>query len=442
MWSDAWFDAELERNIECTDDEKAPSVSYGRPAKTGKSARYSLAPTLADTLRAERPGARVVTLSMKARSAIGLAGRGGDAVTWFDEAPGVMSFMTSAAFAAKPVPVVQAFLKANPFDAEVGRTWTLRDPAASYRFRDAGLGERPPAPWTGLFPHPIKGANPDASLGLWRASPFSDAYLGRMAAALVDQLQLGQRNATDFLGVGFSSTDVVGHSFGPDSREVEDTVARLDDALGALIAHLDARVGRGNYVLALSADHGVGHPPVAKGANKVATEDVRERIEETLVERFGPRSGRYVLGGGDFVRLAEGVMARLAGDPAAMRAVEAAVREIPGMERILRVDQLSAASPDPLVRAAALSHFPGRTGDLVIIPKPHWQLAGRLVGGATHGSPYDYDQRVPVILFGTGVRPGRYAQSATPADIAPTLARLAGVSLPKAEGRVLQEALR
>jgi predicted AlkP superfamily pyrophosphatase or phosphodiesterase len=442
MWSDAWFDAGSQRNIECTDDEKAPIVSYGRPAKLGKSGRRNLVPTLADTMRADRAGTRVVTLSMKARSAIGLAGQGGDAVTWFDEVPGVMSFMTSAAFAAAPVPAVQTFLKKFPIETEVGRSWALREPASAYTFRDAGLGERPPLPWTGLFPHDIKGATADASLGLWRASPFSDAYLGRMAAWMVDEFQLGQRDATDFLGIGFSATDVVGHSFGPGSREVEDTVARLDDTLGALIAHLDARVGRGRYVLALSADHGVGHPPVAKGANKVATEDVRERIEETLIERFGPRSSRYVLGGTDFLRLAEGVMAKLAADPAAMRAIEETVMDIPGIDRILRVDQLSVASPDPLVRAAALSHYPGRTGDLVVVTEPHWQLAGRAVGGSTHGSPYDYDQRVPVILFGAGIRAGRYSQTATPADIAPTLAHLAGVALPKAEGRVLKEGLR
>jgi predicted AlkP superfamily pyrophosphatase or phosphodiesterase len=442
MWADAWWDPKEQRNVECTDDEKAATVSYGRPSKLGKSAHRSLVPTLADVLRERQPAGRVVTLSMKARSAIGLAGRGGDAVTWFDEASGVMSFTTSRAFAQQPVAAVEAFLKASPFGAEVGRSWTLRDPAGSYRSRDAGLGERPPAPWSGLFPHEIKGANPDASTALWRASPFSDAYLGAMAAALVDQFRLGQRESTDFLGVGFSATDIVGHAFGPDSREVEDTTARLDDTLGALIAHLDARVGRSNYVLAFSADHGVGHPPVAKGAKKVATEDVRERIEETLLERYGPRSGGYVQGGGDFVRLADGVGTRLAADADTMRAVEAAVAQIPGIERVLHVSELSLTSADRLVRAAALSHFPGRTGDLVIVPKPYWQLAGRATGGSTHGSPYDYDQRVPVILFGAGIRPGRYSADATPADIAPTLARLAGVTLSKADGRVLKEALR
>src|SRR6185436_16889761 len=110
MVADNWWEAQSRRLIECTDDEKAPVVSYGRPSKLGKSARNSMAPSLADELRGQKPGARVVTLSMKARSAIGLAGHGGDAVTWFEEAVGVGSFVTSRTFSTDQVPAVRTFL--------------------------------------------------------------------------------------------------------------------------------------------------------------------------------------------------------------------------------------------------------------------------------------------------------------------------------------------
>jgi hypothetical protein len=188
----------------------------------------------------------VVSLSLKARSAIGLAGKGGDAVTWFEEAAGVGSFMTSTAFSAGPVAAVKAFIERDPFEKEFGPLWTLRDSADQYRFPDAGVGERPRAPRIGLFPHATKGLtdNRNDAFNLWRESPFSDAYLGRMAIALVDAFALGQREGTDFLGVGFSAMDTVGHPFGPESRELEDTAARLDDALAGLIRHLDARIGR------------------------------------------------------------------------------------------------------------------------------------------------------------------------------------------------------
>ncbi len=451
MIADTWWNADEKSVIECTDDGTSPSVSYGRPSGWGKSGRNLLVPTIGDQLREQQRDSRVVALSMKARGAIGLAGHGGAAVTWFEETPGVGGFMTARAFAAQPVVPVKAFIERDPYEKEFGRAWTLRDAADAYRFADAGIGERPAAPWTGVFPHEprIAGSAPerwnaDNEMALWRSSPYSDAYLGRMAIALIDAFALGQRDATDVLGVSFSATDFVGHSFGPDSREVEDTVARLDDTLGALIAHLDARVGRTNYVLALSADHGASPIAVTKDAGRVATEDIRERIEEILTTHFGPRTGgRYTLAGGDNVTLAPGVMARLRTQPAAMSAIERAVTAIPGVDRVLRRDALSEQSSDAIVRAAALSAMEGRSGDLIIITKPYWYLTSRNTTTATgHGTGYDYDQRVPVILFGAGIKAGQYDNAATPADIAPTLARLANVALPKAEGRVLAEALR
>jgi predicted AlkP superfamily pyrophosphatase or phosphodiesterase len=447
MVANLWWDRETRRSIDCTEDDRVQPVTYGRGSKIGQSARRSMTPSLGDELRTQRPGGRVVTLSLKARSAIGLAGHGGDAVTWFDERVGVGSFVTSRAFSARPVPAVRAFLSRDSFEKDFGRVWTLRDPPETYRNADAGVGERPRQPWTGVFPHEIRGAtgSRNDAVALWRASPFGDAYLGRMAAAMMDAFQLGRRDTTDFLGVSLSASDTVGHPFGPASRELEDTVARQDDVLGALIAHLDRTVGRERYVLALSSDHGVSDVPVTRGAGRVASEDVRERIEDILVTRFGPPPAktRYIVAASDFIRFADGVFDRVRADAGLMASIERAVTAIPGVERLLRKDQLSEHSSDPIVRAAALTNFEGRSGDLIIIAKPNWPVGGRAVAEAgSHGAPYDYDQRVPLILFGGGIRAGRYDRPATPADIAPTLARVAGATMPKAEGRVLTEALK
>jgi predicted AlkP superfamily pyrophosphatase or phosphodiesterase len=445
MIADAWWDPETRLNIECTDDDQAQPVTYGAVSKRGKSGRRLLVPTLADELRSQKPGSRVVSLSLKSRSAIGLAGHGGDAVTWFDETLGVGSFVTSTAFSRTPVAAVKAFVDRDPFDKEFTQLWTLRDPEGQYRSPDAGVGERPRAPRIGLFPHVMKGLtdNRNDAFSLWRESPFGDAYLGRMAIALVDAFGLGQRAGTDFLGIGFSSTDTVGHPFGPDSRELEDTVARLDDALRALILHLDTKVGRENYVLAFSADHGVAPIPVTMGGGAVASEDVRERIEVIMTRHFGKAGTRWVIAGGSQPRLADGAMAKLVARPMVLAEVERAVQSIPGVERLLRTDTLSETSRDPLVRMAALSHVPGRSGDFVIVPKRNWLIAGRTgPAGTGHGSPYEYDRHVPLILLGGGIKAGRYDRAATPADIAPTLAKVANVMLPKAEGRVLTEALR
>jgi predicted AlkP superfamily pyrophosphatase or phosphodiesterase len=444
MVLNGWFDRERKASVACTSDADAKEISYARRSESANSGKPLLAPTLADELRRQRPGARVVTLSLKARSAIGLAGQGGTAVTWVDAA--ARGFVTSRAYASGRVREVRDFVRRNPLEADAGKLWTLRDDPSTYRYPDASLGPRPPATRTGLFPHRVVGPNKtDAPFfALWQNSPYSDAYLGRMAAGLIDAYGLGQRDTTDFLGVAFSALDLVGHGFGPESREVEDMVRRLDDTIGSLIEHIDRQVGPGNWVLGLS-NHGVAPIAYLNDGGRIITEDIRDRIEDTLRTRYGPRTeGTYVSSVTfNYVYFAPGVFARLIADPATYAEVEKGVLGVPGVTRILRGDQLSGTSNDAVVRAAALSHQPQRSGDLVLVGRENWYFSPRSDGSATtHGSGHLYDRQVPVILLGAGIRGGTYAQPATPADIAPTLAHLAGVTMPKAEGRVLREALK
>lgn len=441
----AWWHRDERRTFDCTADPRAPDISYGRPPRLGNSARWLAVPTLADALREQRPGSRIVTMSLKARSAVTLAGQSGDAVVWFDDLAG--SFMTSRAFAPGPVPEVKAFIDRNPFERDQGRTWQLLGPPGTYLYRDAGTGERPPTPWTGLFPHVVAGRSPLDALffDVWQTSPFADAYLGEMAQALVDAFSLGQRDTIDYLAVSFSATDEVGHDFGPESRELEDTLRRLDITLGALIGHLDARVGRERYVLALASDHGVAPIAGFGRGGRIFPEDVRDRIEETLGDEFGQLpAGTYVDAVNfGYVYLAPGVAERLREAPRAMAVVRRAVEEIPGVDRLLDARELNTESSDAGVRAAAYSHFPGRSGDLIVIPKRYWYMHPRNTSAATtHGTHHDYDTHVPVVFFGGGIPRGRVSSPITPADIAPTLARLAGVELRTAEGQVLREVAR
>jgi predicted AlkP superfamily pyrophosphatase or phosphodiesterase len=442
MINNTWWQRKERALTGCSADPKTTEITYGRPIRLGNSAANLLTPTLADELRSQKPGARVVSVSMKARSAISLAGRAADAIVWFDDPSG--SWATSTAFAKGPVPVVKEFVDQNPYEKDLGRVWTLSAPAGTYVNRDAGVGERPPTGWNGLFPHPINGrGGVDAQFfALWQATPLADGYLGRLAASLVDSLKLGQREGTDFLGVSFSVLDDVGHAFGPDSREIEDVLRQLDVTLGTLIAHLDATVGRANYVLALSADHGVAPIPVPPRGGRIATDDVRERIEDALATAWGPpKTGTYVESVNfTDVYFADGVFNRLRGNPTLLSTVTRGLEEIPGVSRVLRTDQLSDSSRDPIVRMAALSYMSSRSGELMVVPKEYWFLGGRNLGtGTTHGSPHEYDTHVPLILFGGLIKNGRSSTPATPADIAPTLGSLAGVRLPQAEGHALVE---
>ena len=445
MTLNGWYDRAAGRSISCNDDPESTVVTYGgKESKTGTSAKNLLVPTLADEMRAQLKGVRVVSMSLKARSAIGLAGHAGNAVTWVDDT--AAAFSTSRAYAAAPVPQIAAFLKRDPVEGDGTRVWPLRDAPSTYRYPDSSLGGRPQTGRTGLFPHKVGTAKgPDAQFfGLWQASPYSDAYLGRMAAAMVDEFRLGQREATDFLGVSLSALDLIGHTFGPESREVEDMMRRLDDTIGALMTHLDTRVGRGNWVLGFSSDHGVAPIASVSGGGRIVTDDIRDRIEETLINRWGRRAeGTYVASVTfNYVYFSEGIYQRLKGDPAAYAAMEKAALEVPGLVRILRGERLSASSSDRDVRASALSYVAERSGDLALIGRPFWYFSPRGDGsGTTHGTNNPYDRQVPVIVMGGGIKPGRYSGAATPADLAPTLAQLLGVKMPRAEGRVLKEAI-
>lgn len=446
MVVDDWYDRDLRKQVECTDDESARAVTYGADAKAGNSAVNLKVPTLADRLRDERPGARVVTLSIKARGAIGLAGHGGTAVTWFDDGAG--SFVTSSVYARAQVPAVKQFFEQSPYQRDLDAAWTLRDAEAAYRSHDAALGERPPAGWDGLFPHVLKGVKgaDGQYVTQWQRSGFANAYLGRFAVSMIDLYQLGKGQTIDYLGISFTGTDRVGHAFGPDSREYEDAAARLDDVLGDLIAALDRAVGRQRYVLALTADHGTTSvPQVTPGAGRVVNEDVRERIEDTLRTRYGAADGgshvEWSVWGGYALRAA--TRARLEADPATVRAVQEAVQAIPGVQRLLYTPTLSRESKDALERMAALSGANTRRGEFVLTVQRNWVYTVRNGADATHhNTGQDYNQRVPLILLGGAIRAGAYDALTSPIDIAPTLASLVGVTLPAAHGRVLTEALQ
>lgn len=442
-----WYRRPDGRRMPCTEDRSVASIPYAGPAEPlGHSARRLRVPTLGDRLRAASPSSRIVTMSMKPRSTVMLAGQGGTAVTWFADSG---TWGTSTAYTATPVPAVQAFVAANPVEHERSTVWTRARPAGAYTGRDDDPAERPRPGWRASFPHPLTGAPgtaPDQFVEFWERSPYSDAYLGRMAAALVSAYDLGRRDTVDFLGISFSGLDYVGHDFGPDSHEVQDTLFRLDRTIGALLDHLDRAVGRDAYVLALTADHGVAEIPEARRARgllggRVLNAQVRKVAEDAMTAAHGP--GPHVAHV-EYTNLylSDAARARAAKDPGYLSPLLEAVSRLDGVLRVFPARGLERLrdSEDPIERAAALSHHPAESGEVVVVLERDW--IGTDTSAATHGSAQAYDQHVPLIFYGAGIRPGRYATAASPADIAPTLAALVSLALPDADGRVLTAAVR
>ncbi len=458
MISNEWWDREAQKHVTCTADSKVKNIGYAGASVTGgDSAAKLLVPAFADELKFQSgAGTRVVTFSLKARAAIPLGGRQGDAVTWFD--PEVGAWTTSSAY---PVAAfVDEYAKAHPVARDFGKIWALLLPGSAYLYNETATGAIPPTGLGMAFPHPLRGkpdsTGPDSRFyDQWQTSPYADTYLAQLAETAVDKLSLGNGAGTDFLGVSFSSVDYVGHAFGPRSWEIQDVLARLDRDLGKLFVHLDQKVGKGNYIVAFTADHGVVPIPedllkTGMDAGWLNLEAVKQQIEKALA-RFNhakPVIAQMGAGVGD-VYFTPGTYDKLKADPVALRAVLDAVQNVPGVAHVYRAEELEdrPATKSPIRTAEADSFFKPRSGDLMIVPKPFWPWDSSTPGaprgyGTTHGTPYFYDQRVPVILMGYGIQPGEYYSAITPADIAPTLASLCGITLAPRDGRILSEALK
>ena len=440
MMQNVWFDRETEKSVACTSDSKITDMtSAGAVGGVGDSAVRNMRPTLADIMRRDLHS-RVVTMSMKARAAIGLAGHGGDAVIWLDERG---ALETSAAYGSTMPGWAVAFEKANPSSRDAGKVWERMLPLDRYQYTDDPVGEKPGNGWSAPFPHALGPAGDRTYFAHWEGSPWGDEYLEEMAEYAIDQMKLGQQGTVDFLGISFSSLDVVGHTFGPRSHEIQDMLAHLDITLGKLLDHLDQKVGAGNYVIGLSADHGVADvPEQVQGGGRVMPPTVTAAIEGALKPIFG--NGPFVDANlGNDLYFKPGIYEKVIANPHAMDAIKTAVLGVPGMGRVLTKAQVekpaARTSSDAVLRAAALSYYPGRTGDLILVTKPN-VIYGTTT--TTHGSPYFYDQHVPVIFFGSGIAPGARTTPATPADVVATIASIVGVKLSSLDGHVQASALR
>lgn len=448
MVANEWYDRALGKQVGCANSPTATSVPLGGAPGVERHGPYYLrVSTLADEMRAQRPFTpTVVSLSQKPRSVLTLAGRPSPSTyaIWTEDNG---SWATSSAYASVPPAVADRWAAANPISRDYNRMWTPLLSPAQFLFVDDGPGE--PAPR--VFPHKIGSASgkPDAEFAsAWERSPFGDAALGQFAAHLVKELKMGTNaGGTDLLTIGFSALDSVGHRFGPHSHEVQDLLAHLDQTIGTLLDTLDATVGRDRYVLAFSADHGVA-PMVERSqtytpsAGRYTTTATRAAIEDALTPYLGEGPHLQTTVGFNVYFRPES-LARLKTHAAARAAVVDALEALPSIERAYWAEELSqkSATDDRVLAAARRSYAPGNSGDLMFVVEPNW-VALSTSSLTTHGSPWGYDTRVPVVFMGAGITPGRYLVPASPADIAPTLAHLLRITMTTTDGRVLTDAVR
>jgi hypothetical protein len=382
---------------------------------------------MADWLRAVHPGARIVSISRKDRSAITLAGRTKGDVFWV--LPQAGRFVTSMFYGDALPGWLQQFNASRMAELWSDTIWRNEVPSGliSRARPDSALFEADHAHVT--FPHVYGERHPtrsDAARNVWvtEQTPVPDAAVFALAEAALAELLLGADDITDYIALGLSQTDAIGHEYGPYSLEQLDNLLRLDRELGAFLSELDARVGAGRWVLGLSADHGVMTSPevrVADGqpGHRLTVEDGRQ-LRHAVLE----------------------AQARSSTPEDVPQLVAQAVRQLPFVAAAyLTADYTRAEPADSFARLYRNSYVPGRImGGFFQLGLDVRLTEGTIAEGrgSTHGSPYWYDRHVPLLFYGAGVRHGESRAAARTVDFAPTLFALAGVPVPDGlDGRSL-----
>ena len=397
--------------------------------------------TLGDRLKAQDHGSRVYGFSTKDRSVILLAGKHADGAFRFE--PDCGGFVSSS-FYGKSLPgCLAGFNAARPAAAYAGKNWDrlLADEplyellARHDRFQTEADGTETELP----HGRPEEGFEPTLS-----ATSFSDEITLGAALAALRSGELGTDATPDLLALGLSATDSIGHRYGPFSQEAMDNHLRLDRGLARLVEAIDGTVGLEKVVFALSADHGalplVEHLQ-ASGipAKRVSVEGLWERARKAVEECVsGPADDTIAEAAGTRLYCDERALHERNADLGeASECVASSLTSQPGVEAVMTAQQLSARGGSPLEALFESAFSGGRS--------PHIQIHLReyLNAGTGRASAHLYDRRVPVLLAGAGISPGRHAAAAGPADIAPTLAAVLGPELKTGSpGRVSEEALR
>jgi predicted AlkP superfamily pyrophosphatase or phosphodiesterase len=258
----SWFDTSNNERVYCVQDPDSRVHDEVFRKRAGSSPANLLVPTIGDELvRQLGPNTRVFSVSIKDRSSILMAGRGGKAF-WLSRSAGL--FTTSDYYYAHDeVPQwVHDFRMEHPLTALAGTSWELLHDRSSYRLGrgDARATEVPPPGWTTTFPH-ILPDDHEKLVRCLRHSPMGDHYTLEFVEALLDGENLGGSDGIDMLAISFSATDNIGHAWGPNSLEYEDNLLQIDRTLGHLLAMLDERIGLDRITVALSSDHGVDAVP-------------------------------------------------------------------------------------------------------------------------------------------------------------------------------------
>ncbi|NDV43744.1 alkaline phosphatase PafA [Flagellimonas sediminis] len=443
-----WYDKESGKMVYCAGDESYTSV--GTTSDAGKMSPHRLlTTTITDQLRLHtQQRGKVIGIALKDRGAILPAGHSANGAFWY-EGGETGNWITSSYYMdALPQWVVDY----NNSDAVkvYKKSWTTLRPIDSYaesgtdanNYEGMFKGET-----TSAFPHDIPALwDANGQFNLLRTTPYGNSITTDFAIAALEGENLGKDDFTDFLAVSFSSTDYVGHFFGVNSKEIEDTYIRLDQDLARLFATLDNKVGAGEYTVFLTADHAAINVPSYLTDQKLPggyldMKGIKEHFDEFLKYKYGTtdvvkNQSNYQL------FLDHKILNNL--DIDLDDAQEDIAKELLGYEGISQVytghQMWENDYTEGIPYILQNGYNQKRSGDVLIVPSPGYISYSRT--GSTHGSPQIYDTHVPLLLFGKGIKHGSTVNRTEIPDIAPTIASLLGIAFPSGTtGKPIAEVL-
>jgi predicted AlkP superfamily pyrophosphatase or phosphodiesterase len=430
-----WWDYDLSKYVYCSEDDSVKTV--GSNTAEGKmSPRNMIVTTIGDELRlATNFRSKVIGIALKDRSAIFPAGHSANGAYWYDDSTG--NWITSSYYMNDLPAWVKDINAKKLVDKYYEQNWNTLYPIEKYvqSAPDQEPYEYRPFGGKNGFPYDLKpyiGKN----YGMIHVIPYGNTFTFDMARAAVDGEQLGKNPGTDMLTISLSTPDYIGHTFGPNSVEQEDDFLRLDKDIGAFLDFLDTQIGKGRYLLFLSADHGVTQVPTFLKQHKIPAgsfddQKISDQLNALLKDKF--KTDNLVIGiinNQVFLdRNAIALSTKIDKAKVCELIINFMVQQ-PGVYRAFTLDALNDVTLNATIKNSVINgYYPSRSGDIQILLKPQW-IPGFEIGGTTHGSWNPYDAHIPLVWYGWNVKPGKTNREVYMTDIAPTLAAMLRIQMP------------
>ncbi|HWB28695.1 MAG TPA: alkaline phosphatase PafA [Chitinophagaceae bacterium] len=444
-----WYDKTLHKAMYCTDDSTVNTV--GSTTGEGKmSPRNLLATTITDELRlATNFSSKVIGIALKDRASILPAGHDPTAAYWYDYKSG--DFITSTYYNSDLPAWVKTFNARKIVDSLYALNWDISLPADTYEkysTEDYSIYEgKPFGKDSAVFPYDLtKYIGKD--YGKIASTPYGNTLTLEMAEAAVTNEELGKGDNTDFLAVSFSSPDYIGHAFGPNSWEQLDDYARLDETLGKLLDFLDATVGKNQYTVFLTADHGVEHVAGFMKEHGLPgglfeEGNVIKQMNAMLKDKYG--KDHIVRGIFNYQVVLNNELLDTTEYLNREDIVNWVVNYLQKQEAVARAFPVTQLATVPLnskqKEMLTNGYYPPRCGDIEIILKPGYYDGGKT--GTTHGVWNPYDAHIPLLFYGWGIKHGKLNRETYMTDISPTIAALLHIQMPSGNvGHVIEDVMK